>query len=145
MAGATLDFGSDYGQRIATSQNMESFSRKFWDENLGGFGGSTMEIIRRFIPDFRRHKMINPLMNNMPEWLPENFRFGDPFTSIARGEARLPGAGYEALNELHPDQFGDKYGAFDRFKILADIAPNSSEYKIWKEIAAKTVTDPKLK
>ena len=38
-----------------------------------------------------------------------------------------------------------KYGAFDRFKILADIAPNSSEYKIWKEIAAKTVTDPKLK
>ena len=145
MAGATLDFGSDYGQRIATSQNMESFSRKFWDENLGGFGGSTMEIIRRFIPDFRRHKMINPLMNNMPEWLPENFRFGDPFTSIARGEARLPGAGYEALNELHPDQFGDKYGAFDRFKILADIAPNSSEYKIWKEIAAKTVTDTKLK
>lgn len=145
MAGATLDFGSDYGQRIATSQNMESFSRKFWDENLGGFGGSTMEIIRRFIPDFRRHKMINPLMNNMPEWLPENFRFGDPFTSIARGEARLPGAGYEALNKLHPDQFGDKYGAFDRFKILADIAPNSSEYKIWKEIAAKTVTDPKLK
>lgn len=79
MAGATLDFGSDYGQRIATSQNMESFSRKFWDENLGGFGGSTMEIIRRFIPDFRRHKMINPLMNNMPEWLPENFRFGDPY------------------------------------------------------------------
>jgi len=145
MAGATLDFGSDYGQRIATSQNMESFSRKFWDENLGGFGGSTMEIIRRFIPDFRRHKMINPLMNNMPEWLPENFRFGDPFTSIARGEVRLPGTGYEALNELHPDQFGDKYGAFDRFKILADIAPNSSEYKIWKEIAAKTVTDPKLK
>ena len=38
-----------------------------------------------------------------------------------------------------------KYGAFDRFKILADIAPNSSEYKIWKEIASKTVTDPKLK
>lgn len=145
MAGATLDFGSDYVQRIATSQNMESFSRRFWDENYGGFGGSTMEIIRRFIPDFRRHKMINPLMNNMPEWLPENFRFGDPMSQIARGEARLPGAGYEALNELHPDQFGDKYGAFDRFKILADIAPNSPEYKIWKEIAAKTVTDPKLK
>lgn len=144
MAGATLDFGSDYGQRIATSQNMESFSRRFWDENYGGFGGSTMEIIRRFIPDFRRHKMINPLMNNMPEWLPETYRFGDPFTNLARGEARLPGAGYEALNELHPDVYG-KYGAFDRFKILADIAPNSSEYKIWKEIAAKTVTDPKLK
>lgn len=145
MAGATLDFGSDYAQRIATSQNMESFSRRFWDENLGGFGGNTMEIIRRFIPDFRRHKMLNPLMNNMPDWLPDTYKFGDPFSSIERGEARLPGAGYEALNELHPDQFGSKYGAFDRFKILADIAPNSSEYKIWKEIASKTVTDPKLK
>lgn len=145
MAGATLDFGSDYAQRIATSQNMESFSRRFWDENLGGFGGNTMEIIRRFIPDFRRHKMLNPLMNNMPDWLPDTYKFGDPFSSIERGEARLPGAGYEALNELHPDQFGSKYGAFDRFKILADIAPNSSEYKIWKEITAKTVTDPKLK
>ena len=144
MAGATLDFGSDYAQRIATSQNMESFSRKFWDENLGGFGGNTMEIIRRFIPDFRRHKMLNPLMNNMPDWLPDTYRFGDSFSSIERGEARLPGAGYEALNELHGDSFG-RYGAFDRFKILADIAPNSSEYKIWKEIAAKTVTDPKLK
>lgn len=144
MAGATLDFGSDYAQRIATSQNMESFSRRFWDENLGGFGGNTMEIIRRFIPDFRRHKMLNPLMNNMPDWLPDTYKFGDPFSSIERGEARLPGAGYEALNELHSDSFG-RYGAFDRFKILADIAPNSSEYKIWKEIAAKTVTDPKLK
>lgn len=144
MAGATLDFGSDYAQRIATSQNMESFSRRFWDENLGGFGGNTMEIIRRFIPDFRRHKMLNPLMNNMPDWLPDTYKFGDPFSSIERGEARLPGAGYEALNELHGDSFG-RYGAFDRFKILADIAPNSSEYKIWKEIASKTVTDPKLK
>lgn len=144
MAGATLDFGSDYAQRIATSQNIESFSRRFWDENLGGFGGNTMEIIRRFIPDFRRHKMLNPLMNNMPDWLPDTYKFGDPFSSIERGEARLPGAGYEALNELHSDSFG-RYGAFDRFKILADIAPNSSEYKIWKEIASKTVTDPKLK
>lgn len=144
MAGATLDFGSDYAQRIATSQNMESFSRRFWDENLGGFGGNTMEIIRRFIPDFRRHKMLNPLMNNMPDWLPDTYKFGDHFSSIERGEARLPGAGYEALNELHSDSFG-RYGAFDRFKILADIAPNSSEYKIWKEIASKTVTDPKLK
>lgn len=144
MAGATLDFGSDYAQRIATSQNMESFSRRFWDENLGGFGGNTMEIIRRFIPDFRRHKMLNPLMNNMPDWLPDTYKFGDPFSSIERGEARLPGTGYEALNELHSDSFG-RYGAFDRFKILADIAPNSSEYKIWKEIASKTVTDPKLK
>ena len=41
----------------------------------------------------------------------------------------MPGRGYETLNELHPDMFGE-YGAFDRFKILADIAPTSQEYKM---------------
>lgn len=36
------------------------------------------------------------------------------------------------------------YGAFDRFKILADIAPFSPEYKLWRDIAKKTVMDPAL-
>ena len=35
--------------------------------------------------------------------------------------------------------------AFDRYKILADIAPNSTEFKKWKNIAKNTVTDPELK
>ena len=45
---------------------------------------------------------------------------------------RLPGKGYESINPLHPDMFSfeDGYGAFDRFKILADIAPTSEEYKL---------------
>lgn len=37
------------------------------------------------------------------------------------------------------------YGAFDRYKILSDIAPNSVEYKKWKSIALNTVTDSNLK
>ena len=37
-----------------------------------------------------------------------------------------------------------EYGAFDRFKILADIAPSSEEYKIWRNIARNTVKDPEL-
>lgn len=65
-------------------------------------------------------------------------------TLIPKGEMRLPGKGYESLNELHPDQFGDKYGAFDRMKILADIAPFTPEYRMWRDIAKKTVTDPEL-
>ena len=64
-------------------------------------------------------------------------------TAIPKGEMRLPGAGYEAGNELHPDAYGS-YGSFDRFKILADIAPHSPEYRLWREIAKKTVTDPEL-
>lgn len=37
------------------------------------------------------------------------------------------------------------YGAFDRYKILSDIAPNSVEYKKWKSIAKNTINDPDLK
>ena len=141
--GAATGFGVDDMKRIATGQDMTSFSRSFWDENLGGLGGAAAEIARRFVPDYRRGPRNNPLMNTMPDWLPERFRFGDPFTQIQKGEMRLPGKGYESLNELHPDQYGE-YGAFDRMKILADIAPFSPEYRLWRDIAKKTVTDPAL-
>lgn len=143
MSGETFGIGTDQEKKIATSQDMTSTSRAFWDSGIGGAGGSTAEIIRRFIPDFRRRTHINPMLNEMPDWLPERFKTGDPFTSVIDGEARLPGKGYEALNKLHPDAYGE-YGAFDRFKILADIAPFSPEYKLWKQIAAKTISDPML-
>lgn len=135
-----------FGERnknIADSGDIDSFSRAFWDESIGGIGGGAAEIIRRFIPEFRRSQRVNPLLNNLPDWLPENLRMGDAYASIPDGEARLPGKGYEALNNLHPDSFG-VYGAYDRYKILADVAPASSEFKIWKSIAQKTIKDPDL-
>lgn len=135
-----------FGERnkhIADSGDIDSFSRSFWDESIGGIGGGAAEIIRRFIPEYRRNERVNPLLNNLPDWLPERMRMGDAYASIPDGEARLPGKGYEALNSLHPDSFGI-YGAYDRYKILADIAPTSSEFKIWKAIAQKTVKDPEL-
>lgn len=145
MASSAFDFGDNKGKRIATSSDMTSTSRRFWDSGIGGFGGDVMEIYRRFIPEYRRFQTVNPLMNNMPDWLPERFWFGDPYAqSVPMGEARLPGRGYEALNKLHPDKYG-RYGAFDRFKILADVAPTSAEYKIWRKIASKTVENPQLK
>lgn len=150
-----LDIGQNNQDRIATSADMNSFSRGFWDMNLGGLdfdlvagvnggSGSITEIIRRFVPEYRRFQTKNPLMNTMPDWMPERFRFGDPYTLVPKGEARLPGIGYESLNQLHPDLYGN-YGAFDRFKILADIAPYSPEYKLWKNIASKTIDDPYLR
>nr|DAK26581.1 MAG TPA: hypothetical protein [Caudoviricetes sp.] len=142
--GAATGFGVDDKKIIATGQDITSFSRTFWDANFGGAGGGVMEIARRFIPDYRRGTRINPLLNEMPDWLPDRYRYGDAFSSIPKGEMRLPGKGYESLNELHPDQFGDKYGAFDRMKILADIAPFTPEYRMWRDIAKKTVTDPEL-
>lgn len=143
MANLATGIGDNTKKRIAQSSDMTSFSRTFWDLNLGGAGGDVMEIIRRIIPDFKRNTRINPLINEMPDWLPERFQFGDPFTSIPKGEMRLPGEGYESLNKLHSDMYG-RYGAFDRFKILADIAPFSPEFKLWKNIASKTITDKNL-
>jgi hypothetical protein len=147
LANLAFGFGENNAKKIATSYNMESAGRSFWDLSLGGFdpsGGDIMEIARRFIPEYHRMQQVNPLMNNMPDWLPERMRFGDPYASIPKGEARLPGRGYESLNKLHPDIYG-RYGAFDRFKILADIAPYSPEYKFWKKVVGATIQDPELK
>lgn len=139
-------FGRDESKFIANAGDIDSFTRQFWDAGVGGLGGETAEIGRRFLPEFSRRRRVNPLMNTMAEqhaWLPEKFFVGgDPFTKIINGEARLPGAGYEAINQLHPDQFAsDGYGAIDRYKILADIAPNSPEYKYWKQIVKMMNSD----
>lgn len=131
--------------RFEQAGTMTSFSRKFWDMNIGGFGGEFMEIARRFFPH-EDHSIqgINPIRNSQEEWMPRMFKTGDPYAKIPKGEMRLPGKGYEDLYKLHPDQFGE-YGAFDRMKILADVAPWSSEYKTWRDIASKTVQDKELK
>ena len=134
-----------YTFRYESAEQMNSFSRTFWDASIGGLGWGPMEIARRFFPSDDKNRInVNPLVNNMPDWIPDSYRTGDPFTKIPKGEMRLPGKGYEAMYDLHPDQFGD-YGAFDRYKILADIAPNSKEYKKWRNIAKATVTDENLK
>lgn len=138
-------FGRDESKFIANAGDIDSFTRQFWDAGIGGLGGETAEIGRRFLPEFSRRRRVNPLMNTMAEqhaWLPEKFYMGDAYTKVINGEARLPGAGYEAINQLHPDQFAsDGYGAIDRYKILADIAPNSPEYKYWKQIVKMMNSD----
>ena len=86
-----------------------------------------MEIARRFFPSEQRNRInVNPLINNMPDWIPDSYKTGDPYTNIPKGEARLPGKGYETLNELHPDQFG-RHNC--QIKIVR-IAGNSLELQI---------------
>ena len=143
MGSELVGLGVHNEKILANSSDMYAFNRKFWDLNLGGAGGAISEIGRRFIPNFQRSTKQHALLNQMPDWLPEKYRYGDPYSLIPHAAARLPGKGYESLNELHPDIYGE-YGAFDRMKILADIAPNSPEYKMWREIAKRTVTDPYL-
>lgn len=106
MGSEAFDFGNYNEKFLANASDMTSLSRAFWDSSIGGAGGETADIIRRFIPDYKRGNRLNPLMNNMPDWLPDRFRYGDPFTIVKNGEMRLPGKGWESLNELHPDQYG---------------------------------------
>jgi hypothetical protein len=130
----------DPGFALDQSTRMNSYSRSYWDMNLGSmdgiFGGEFSEIFRRYLPRDPRKQYYNPIKNTMPDWMPGvdyyvDFQHGDPYVKVAKGEMRLPGAAYESLNQLHPDQYGE-YGAFDRFKILADVAPYSNEYGFWK-------------
>lgn len=138
---------------IADASEAIAPSERFWDQNLGSMGGELSEIMRRFIRrDSAQLEQVNPVRNTMPDWMPgsdyfTDFKSGDPMAKISGGEYRLPGAGYESMNELHPDEtstkegpFG-KYGAFDRFKILADVAPYSDEYRFWKEYVEDNIKD----
>lgn len=134
------------GTTLASSSLMTSPNRALWDQNLGGFGGSLSEIGRRYAPRDMNKNYYSPIRNTMPEWLPgiEGFRdflHGDPYIKVPKGEMRLPGKAYESLYKLHPDETGE-YGIFDRFRILADVSPNSDQYKVAKnELSTLRETD----
>lgn len=121
-------------------------SNRFWESELGSLGGAMSEIGRRFIrKDSGMLDDYNPIRNTMPDWMPGsdyfiNFQIGDPYTKLPNGEYRLPGEAYESLNELHSDETG-RYGAFDKFKILADVAPYSDEYNFWSQYLLETLPE----
>lgn len=62
-------------------------------------------------------------------------------TKIEDGESRLPGEGYESLNELHSGVPG-QYSDVDRFLILSDVAPYSNAYKRYlKKVTSMQLED----
>lgn len=120
----TETFGTTYpvfGSAGAMTDPIEAF----WDMNIGG-GLFMSEPIRRFLPRPRSEiEEYNPIMNSMPTWMPDRFKFGDPYRKIESGYARLPGAGYAALHPelqgIDPEAYPDIY----KYAILADISPQS--------------------
>jgi len=143
--------GNDHLFNVPVNQRaeMDTFKQDFWDANLGGLGGDLSEVWRRFYPKERRMNYFNPIPNDMPDWMPGsnyfiNFQTGDPYNLINKGSYRLPGKGYKANNELHPDQFGE-YGAIDRFNILADVAPYSDEYQYWSKYITHNIDDEDIR
>ena len=124
-------FGTDtYTYRYANAGEMTSFSRGFWDANIGGLGSGFMEITRRFFPNTDKSRVsYNPLRNNMPDWIPDTYHYGDPYVQIPKGEMRLPGKGYEAMYDLHPDEFGE-YGKQNCRNKIVRTAGNSLELQV---------------
>lgn len=124
----------DQQTRIETSDRAYGAERWYWDKELGGIAGLS-EAIRRAIPHRRRQiDLYNPIENMMPDWLPGpeyyvDFQHGDPYTKVKEGEIRLPGAGYAALNPEVRGLAPEEYPLFHRFKVLADVAPYSPQFK----------------
>jgi len=124
----------DQQMQLEAATRATGAERSYWDLELGGLAGFT-EAYRRFNPHRRRQiEQYNPLRNRMPTWLPGeeyyiDFLHGDPFTKVAMGEIRLPGPGYAALNPEVKGLSPEQYPLFHRFKILADVAMYSDQFK----------------
>lgn len=105
---ATTMFGSPYENSpvVQTSSRMTSTERAFWDLDLGGLGSDVSEIGRRFLPHKQRGQQEwNPIRNTQADWMPGpeyfiDFKHGDPYIAVPKGEMRLPGSGYEMFNEV---------------------------------------------
>lgn len=119
---------------LQSSADIDSARRSYWDLNLGGMLGLT-EPYRRFTPK-RPYttEIVNPIKNKMPDWLPGedyflNLQTGDPFTKLPEGEYRLPGKGYATRFKELEGVSPEKYPLIHKYKILADVAPYSKEFR----------------
>src|SRR5690606_7302962 len=116
---------------------------------------------RRYDPEVEINPIRNLMPSWMPgsNYI-INFKEGDPYARIPHGEYRLPGPGYERMHGIPPLEerlaamFPDSqvrsvvkdmidrgfispyetYSAWERFKILADVAPWSDEYKYYEKL-----------
>jgi hypothetical protein len=92
------------GLVLPTAQQATGYNQRFYEMELGGLGGTLSEVGRRFLP--RRQRFDgewNPVANTMASWMPGpeyflDFKHGDPYAKVPRGEMRLPGEAYERLN-----------------------------------------------
>ena len=117
------------------SGRMDSSVLNYWDLELGG-AFFLSEPIRRLLPRPKgEQERYNPIMNSMPSWLPERFKRGDPYRNIPVGHSRLPGKGYESLYPELTDTPAEEYPLIHKYKILADVAPKSSQtFKMRQEL-----------
>jgi hypothetical protein len=104
------------------------------------------EPFRRFVQREGFEPQANEIPNTMPSWMPgddylTNFRVGDPYIKVDQGFARLPGAGYEAIHPELEDVNPEDYPDIHKMAILADVAPYSREYNIFRQAVAGQTED----
>ena len=108
----------------------------YYDLDLGGMFGHTEGIRRILISNRYKQSFLNPLKNNMPDWMPNNyyidFKHGDPYRITPFAQYLLPGKTYKENFGLHSDQEYGEYGLLDRLRILSTTAPFSKEYRQYK-------------
>jgi endonuclease YncB( thermonuclease family) len=88
--------------RVQSATHATGWSRRYWMREYGGLGGGLTEFYRRFFhaPE-ADYDAWNPLPNDQPSWIPEQFRQGDPYTRLRGiGELRLPGEAYERTHAV---------------------------------------------
>lgn len=128
--------------QLARSGTATSISGDLKDENLGDLYGMG-EFVRRLIPHTSSTSLdyINPMVNQIaPNWLPHdssryfnNFQLGDYWSKVDNAEARLPGIGFNKLNQELKDVNPANYPLVYRYKVLSDVAYASPEHLAMKD------------
>lgn len=122
--------------QLARSGEAQSAARDLIDQNLGDLLGIG-EFQRRLLPTSAGAlpDRANPLVNNQASWLPSDettyfndFRRGNPYSKVTRGEERLPGVGLAALNPELKGLDPEDYPLVYKYKVLSDVARGSKEY-----------------
>lgn len=138
--------------QLAKSGEATSPGRDLVDANVGdmfGFGEFQRKILgtsSNSLPD-----RLNPLINNMPHWLPNsdnqyyiNFSKGNPYSHIKNGEERLPGVGLGSLNPELEGVESDDYSLVYKYKTLSDVAKGSREHIRARQQVLTAYTDGEL-
>ncbi|GAF81818.1 unnamed protein product, partial [marine sediment metagenome] len=137
--------------QYATPSLVSGAEPTWWGLEMGGLG-MLSEGIRRYIPH-RRNEVDykNPLPSDLPSWLPGpdsgyflDFSRGDIYTKIKEPWFRLPGAGLAALNPELKGVDPEYYSDFQRFKVLADVAPWSKELGQYDEMMTQAIAEQRL-
>lgn len=141
VTGAQLPFAED--TLLQSSTEVRSLQSELWGAYTGGaFMGIPFmsESVRRYLPNTPSFlEKYSPIENDMPESMPEDLRYGDPYANIryGLGEERLPGPLYDILYNT-----GGEYDTADRFRFLADAASYSPEFRGVMGKAKKILSRP---